>query len=138
MKKLLIVDDEALILQALLKAFRNDGELDVITASNGESALKAISNNRFDLCLLDVHLPDMDGLEIMKHVRKVSPETRIVIITGCDVTDIMMRSIRENAHGLMSKPFELVKIRLLVNRLLAIDIDAQFARILISGAGELL
>jgi two-component system response regulator (stage 0 sporulation protein F) len=121
MKKLLIVDDEILILRVLSKAFCKDGELDVITASNGESALKAISANRIDLCLLDVHLPDMNGLEIMKQIRKVAPETRIVIITGSDVTDSMMKYIRENAHSMMSKPFELDEIRLLVSRLLATD-----------------
>ncbi|HXY53538.1 MAG TPA: response regulator [Nitrospirota bacterium] len=117
MKKLLIVDDSILILSALSRTFR-DNETEVMTASNGQTALHAINKNCFDLCILDIHLPDMNGLEIMKLIRTVSPTTRVVIITGSAVSDSMMQSVRENASCLLCKPFELDKIRLIVNRLL--------------------
>jgi len=119
MKKLLIVDDDALMRYALSTTFHNDTDMDVITASTGQTALKVINENRLDLCFLDVHLPDMNGLDIMMQVRTVSPETRVIIMTGSDVSDSMMKSIQENANCLISKPFELDQVRLFVNRLLS-------------------
>jgi CheY-like chemotaxis protein len=117
MKKILVVDDENLILYSLSAAFR-DENTEVITANTGEAALKAIDGNSFDACFLDVNLPDMNGLDIMKKVRSVSPGTKIVIMTGSEVTDGMMSSIRENAHLLIDKPFDLHQVREFVDRAL--------------------
>ncbi len=65
MKKILIVDDEFLINYSLSATFQAK-DTEVTTAADGATALKAISENHFDLCFLDIHLPDISGLEIMK------------------------------------------------------------------------
>jgi DNA-binding NarL/FixJ family response regulator len=119
MKKFLIVDDEDLIRHSLSAALKNK-DVAVITAANRETALKAINEDQFDLCLLDMHLPDINGLEIMRKLRDVSPRTRIIIMTGGEVTDSIMKSIREYAHCLISKPFVLEQVRSLVDRVLSI------------------
>jgi len=118
MKKILIVDDESLIRYSLNATFR-ETDREVVSAATGAEALRAIDENRFDACLLDIHLPDMNGLDIMKKVRAVSPGTKIIIMTGSDVGESMMSSIRENAHLLLTKPFDLDEVKLLVERLIA-------------------
>jgi DNA-binding NtrC family response regulator len=60
----------------------------------------------------------MKGLDIMKKLREISPATRIIIITGSVVTDAMMKSIQENAHLLLTKPFDIDQVRSSVDRLL--------------------
>jgi CheY-like chemotaxis protein len=117
MKKILIVDDNDLILDCLSKKFKDAGTI-VLTASGGKAALRMIEKSGFDLCILDVQLPDMSGLDIMTRLRSTSPGTRIIIMTGGEVTDAMMKSIRENAHLLLSKPFGLDPVRTFVNRVL--------------------
>lgn len=118
LKKFLIVDDEDLIRHSLSAMFQNS-EREVITADNRESVLKAITENHFDLCFLDMHLPDINGLEIMRKLRDVSPQTRIIMMTGSEITDEIMKAVRENAHCLISKPFELEQVKALVVRVLS-------------------
>ncbi len=110
MRKILVVDDEDLIRNALMAIF-HDGQTEVIGAPNGYAALKAIDEGRLDLCFLDISLPDMSGLEIMKKLRNSSPGAKIIIMTSGEVTDAMMKSIRENAYSLISKSFDLDQAR---------------------------
>ncbi len=117
-KKILIVDDESLILYSLSMMLRGDGR-EVKTASNGRDALQEISNHRYDICFLDIHLPDMNGLDIMKIVKEVSPATNVIIMTGGEITHTMMKSIRENARLFMAKPFEMGQVTAIVDQLLA-------------------
>jgi|GEM_PF-369786 len=117
MKKILIVDDEYLIRYSLSATFRGTNT-EVMTAPDGETALKAINENCFDLCILDIHLPDMDGLEIMKKLVQASPWTKIIIMTGSEVSETMLHAIQENAVLLISKPFDLGRIKAFVDRIL--------------------
>ncbi len=110
MKNILIVDDEPLILHALSTAFRRDDTF-VKAVSCGKDALAEIDNTFFNLCFLDIHLPDMNGLDIMKKVKKSSPATKIVIMTATEVDEDMLSSIQENANLLLSKPFDLDRIK---------------------------
>jgi CheY-like chemotaxis protein len=117
MKKILVVDDEYLISRSLSAAFK-DGQTGVMTASDGEAALKAINENSFDLCFLDVYLPDINGLDIMKTLKRRSPGTQIVIMTASEITEEMMKSVQESARLLISKPFDLDRLKALVDRTL--------------------
>jgi CheY-like chemotaxis protein len=118
MKNILIVDDEHLILHALSSAFRRE-DTSVRAVSCGKDALTEIDNTSFHLCFLDIHLPDMNGLDIMKKVRKDSPDTKIVIMTATEVDTEMLKSIQENANLLVSKPFDLDRIRGFVDHIFA-------------------
>ena len=109
-KNILIVDDENLILHALSSAFRSD-DTTVRVAASGKDALEELENNVFNLCFLDIHLPDMNGLDIMKKVRKYSPSTKIVVMTATEVDSEMLKSIQENANLLISKPFDLDRVK---------------------------
>lgn len=120
MISILVVDDEYLMRNSLSSIFKNK-ETNVTTAADGASALRAINSGSFDLCLLDVQLPDMSGLDVMKKLRNVSPRTIIVIMTASDISHALMKSIRENAHCLISKSFDLLQVRSLVDVLVNKD-----------------
>jgi CheY-like chemotaxis protein len=117
MKRILIIDDEYLIRYSLSATFKS-ANVEVITAADGETALKAIHENNFDLCILDIHLPDIDGLEIMKKLGQTSFLTKIIVMTGSEVSEAMMRDIQANAILLISKPFDLDGVKAFVDQIL--------------------
>ncbi len=110
MKKVLLVDDENLILYSLSTTLRSDG-YDVTTASNGASALHALNGGDFEVCILDVCLPDSNGLDLMRFVRNRSPRTGIIIMTATDLTERQLADIRESGGQFIPKPFDLEQIR---------------------------
>lgn len=117
-KQIIIVDDEILIRFSLSSLFRAP-TIELFSVETGIAALNTVRNHRLDLCFLDIHLPDLNGLDIMKTLRAISPWTRIIILTGSLITDAMMRSIQENAHCLTTKPFDLEEVGAVAQRLLA-------------------
>jgi two-component system response regulator (stage 0 sporulation protein F) len=120
MKKVLIVDDETLILYSLAKTLRKE-DIEVNTLATGREALSAIEEHVYDLCMLDIHLPDIPGLDIMHAVNKIAPATKIVIMTANEVDDDMMVTIKEHACLFLAKPFDLFQVRSLVNTILNED-----------------
>jgi CheY-like chemotaxis protein len=118
MNKILIADDESLIRYSLASLFPGPHK-QLISVDTGIAALDAVRNDRLDLCFLDIHFPDLNGLEIMQAFRAISPWTRIVIVTGSLITEAMLKSIQENAHALITKPFDLDEVGAVAARLLA-------------------
>ena len=121
-KHILVVDDDELILFALAKILR-DRAIEVITASTGIEAIKKLSYCTYELCLLDIHLPDMSGLELMKVVREMCPETRIIIMTGsyADFSELNENYIESVVNGVsrfITKPFNLCDVRETVEQVL--------------------
>ncbi len=116
MTKILLVDDEILLLRSLTATLRHDGA-DVTAVANGKDALTEISRLPYDICFLDVQLPDANGLDLMNVVRKVSPETRVIIMTAVDLDDRQLNDLRANEGHYLPKPFDLDEVRLLVRRI---------------------
>lgn len=114
MFKILIVDDENLIRYCLSATFR-DPSIYVQTAASGEEALRAIRDETFDVCILDLHLPDMSGIDIMKLIRSTKPSTKIIIISGESLTRDARKIVEENALLYLDKPFDLDQVRAAVN-----------------------
>jgi len=115
MKNILIVDDEDLICYSLSAALRRNDTF-VKTASCAQDALAEINRTFYNLCFLDIRLPDADGLELMKTVKETSPTTKIIIMTANEIEEDLMRDIQQNSWYFLPKPFELEAVRLLVDR----------------------
>jgi DNA-binding NtrC family response regulator len=113
MTKILLVDDENLILYSLSTTLRQEGA-QVTAVANGTDALSEIRRLPYDICFLDVHLPDANGLDLMRIVQKISPGTRIIIMTAVDLSDSQMSDLQRNACHFLPKPFDLDKVRSLV------------------------
>jgi len=109
-RKILIVDDEELILSGLSKSLADDST-DIKTVSNGSDAIKEIDSCSYDLCFLDVFLPDMNGIEVMKKIKMLSPATKVVIMTAHDVNGNMSKDIKDNSFNFIGKPFDLSQVR---------------------------
>jgi DNA-binding response OmpR family regulator len=116
MKRILIVDDESLIGYALSASLRRDDTY-IKAVECGKDALSEINHIYYNLCFLDIKLPDACGLDLMKVIKKASPSTFIVIMTGGVVNDPeLMKDIVAHAHLFISKPFDLDRVKRFVNR----------------------
>jgi DNA-binding NtrC family response regulator len=113
MTKILLVDDENLILYSLAATLRHDGS-EVTAVANGKDALCEIRRSPFDICFLDVNLPDANGFDLMKIVQETSPATRIIIMTAVDLNDGQMEYLHNNECHFLPKPFNLEDVRSLV------------------------
>ncbi|MEA3349581.1 MAG: response regulator, partial [Chloroflexota bacterium] len=79
-KMILVVDDEKIIRVTVSKILEVEG-YDVLTAENGTEALSILEEKDVDLILLDICMPDIDGIEVMQKAGKISPETEVVLLT---------------------------------------------------------
>lgn len=116
MTNILLVDDENLILYSLSKTLKH-GETDVTAVTNGKDALYEIQRTFYDICFLDVKLPDANGLELMKIFRELSPATSIIIMTAGILTDTQQRSLRSQGCHFFPKPFDLDQVLALVEEI---------------------
>ncbi len=85
-------------------------------AENGEAAIKKVLNNHFDLLLLDYKMPGMDGLEVLKEVKRINREIDVVIITAYGTIETAVEAIKVGAIDYITKPIELDELLILVDR----------------------
>jgi len=117
MKKILIADDEELLLQGLGKVLQTD-TTEAVTVETGEAALREIATSPCHLCFLDVFLPDMDGTEVLKKIAAISPKTKVIMMTAGIITDVMKENIEKNAYMFITKPFDLLQVKMLAKRII--------------------
>ena len=103
--KILIVEDELRMCESLEYLLKTKN-YKVTTASCGQDALALIAENAFDLAVLDIHLPDMMGTELMEKIKARSTDTSVIIITGDANIDLALVSLRCGAYDYLRKPFE--------------------------------
>ncbi len=103
---ILIIDDEASLRQTFAQILRRAG-YEVLTAPNGLEALKRLaSGNKYDLAYLDIHLPDMDGVEVLKQIHELYPLLPVIMFTGHASLQTAMQAIRFGATDYLSKPID--------------------------------
>ena len=108
--KIIIVDDNDLI-RTLLRGILRAEECEIIgEARNGALALELIEKSRPDIVLLDVLMPEMDGLETLQNIKQQYPEIIVVMITGSPSKDNVKESIDGGASGFIVKPFNSAKV----------------------------
>ncbi len=106
-KKILIVDDELSILKVLSHIFKKQGYI-TETANSEENALKILKKQTFDLVISDIRLGDSrDGLDLLKEVKKLQPNTPVVIITGYASVKVAIKALKDGAFDLVTKPFKM-------------------------------
>jgi len=102
--RILIVDDEPRMCTSLKALLSNRG-YEIHTSNSGKEAIECLSKNNFDLVLLDMVMPDMDGSEVMDHIGAQSPETLTIVITGYASAESALAALRHRAHDYLRKPF---------------------------------
>ncbi len=103
--KILIVDDEPRMCESLKLLLGGLG-YDISTANTGKEAMALMADQQFDLALLDIVIPDMDGHQLMDHIGRTTPETLVVVITGHASLDSAVNALRRGAYDYLRKPFE--------------------------------
>ncbi|MCP4134655.1 MAG: sigma-54-dependent Fis family transcriptional regulator [bacterium] len=103
MAKILVVDDEPNILKTLSSIFQDEGHI-VLTSEIGEDALNLLRKNDLDLVVLDVWLPDMNGIEVLEQIKKIYPDVAVIMISGHGSIDIAVKSTRMGAFDFIQKP----------------------------------
>jgi two-component system nitrogen regulation response regulator NtrX len=116
-ESILIVDDEAGVRAALAGILGDEGYA-VEAVESGEDCLAALEARRYDLLLLDVWLPRMDGLETLERVRTVDPEVPVVVISGHGSIETAVKAVRMGARDFVEKPLSLEKTLLVVKNAL--------------------
>lgn len=107
--KILVVDDEKLIVKGIKFSLEQD-EMDIDVAYDGEEALNLIKKNKYDLAVLDVMLPKMDGLQVCREVREFSSMPIIMVTAkGEDMDKIM--GLEYGADDYMTKPFNILELK---------------------------
>ncbi len=116
-EKVLIVDDEPGVRTSLAGILGDEGYL-ATTVESGEAALVTLEGQRFDLMLLDVWLPKMDGIETLSRVRTLDPELPVVVMSGHANIDTAVRAVKMGALDFVEKPLSLDKTLLVVKNAL--------------------
>jgi DNA-binding response OmpR family regulator len=101
--KILIVDDEETMRRSLADILRLEGA-QVKVAASGEAAVDALRQNNFDLILLDLKMPGMDGLEVLRVANKIAPETQVILLTAHGSLESAIAALRLGAHDYLLKP----------------------------------
>lgn len=105
MPTILIADDEQELCDSLRELLSNHG-YDIHTANSGYEAIESLNRIPYDLVLLDVLMPDIDGFRVMEHIHRQSPGTLVIIITGYASTESAIEALKRGAHYYIRKPFE--------------------------------
>jgi len=128
-KNILVVDDNELILLGLAKALRHES-FEVATADTGARALEKLCACQYELCLLDIHLPDFNGLELMKFIKDMCPYTKVIIMSASYfnssyLSQNIQEAITNGACDFVAKPFSLYEMTDVVRKALEQEDDFQ-------------
>ena len=115
--RILIVDDEEIVIRSCLRILAGD-EFQVESVQDGREALKKIEENPYDVVILDIMMPNIDGLEVLRRVKETHPNVDVIMITGLSQVDTAVQAMKLGAFDYISKPFEPDELKLVVYRAL--------------------
>jgi DNA-binding NarL/FixJ family response regulator len=137
--KLLIADDHKILLDGILSLLRSERSFDVAgTAGNGYEVMELVNKNDYDVCLLDINMPGMDGMEAAKLIKASKPDIKIIMLTTYNDREIISELIHIGVSGYLLKnsdKFELVEA---INRVMSgrYYFSAEVEEIIMQGVAE--
>lgn len=111
-KTILVVDDEEFIRLNLKRIFSEEN-YNVLLDSTGKDAIKTIERTKIDIALLDVNLPDMNGLDVLRNLKEIQPDLLVIMITGFASVEAAVNAIKLGAYDYIKKPFKADAIKLI-------------------------
>jgi two-component system response regulator PilR (NtrC family) len=115
--KILVADDEQSMREFLDIMLKKEG-YKVSLAPNGEEVIKLIEKDIFDLILMDIRMPRLDGISTLKKIKVISPETIVIMITAYASADTAIKAMKEGAYDYITKPFKVEEIKLIIKNAL--------------------
>ncbi len=115
--KILVIDDEKLLRWSMQQNLSKEGYT-VITAENGVGGLKLFIEEGPDIVLLDIHLPDISGINVLENIKKEDPNAVVIMVTAFGDIETAVKTIKFGAYDFVEKPFNLEKLNLLIGKAL--------------------
>ncbi len=116
-EKILVVDDEPGAIDVLVNVLRKEN-YQVTTAGDGDEALKILRESSYHLVLTDLNMPKVDGLEVLRGVKRINGGTVCIVLTGCGTIDNAVAAMKSGAYDYIMKPFKIDELTLSVKRAL--------------------
>ncbi|MDI6786659.1 MAG: response regulator [bacterium] len=117
MTKILIVDDEKNLAEALGDILELEG-YQVKPVLDGYKAIEAVKNTHYDLVLMDIRLPGINGVDTFLKIKEINPLIKVIMMTGFFVEDMIEEALKQGAYACIHKPFDLEKVILLIKEIL--------------------
>lgn len=108
-EKVLLVDDEQDLLEAMAERMRIRG-MDVSTTTSARDALRKTEEGSYDAIVIDLMMPEMDGLEVLKAIKEKNPDLQVILLTGLATVEKSLEAIKLGAMDLMEKPPDLMEL----------------------------
>jgi len=115
--RILVVDDEEIVIRSCLRIFA-DGRYEVEAVRSGAEALTKIGERDYDVVILDIMMPKMDGLKVLEGIKKRRPGVEVIMVTGLSQTESALRSRQLGAFDYLPKPFGPDELKLVVEKAL--------------------
>jgi two-component system response regulator AtoC len=115
MIRVLIVDDEVRLVEAFREKLTEDG-MKVFTAFRADEALSAFKNESIDIAVLDIRLPDMDGVKLLLKLKQLEPTLEVIILTGYASVDTAIRSMKLGAYDYLTKPCKMSELSNIISK----------------------
>ncbi|MDP3937658.1 MAG: sigma-54 dependent transcriptional regulator [Deltaproteobacteria bacterium] len=117
MSKILVVDDE-LSMREFLEIMLKKAGYDVETVEDPNEAILRVDSENYDLVITDVLMPRMDGVELLRKIKEISPETTVLMMTAYAATETAVQAMKEGAYDYITKPFKVDEIQLIIEKAL--------------------
>ncbi len=116
--RILVVDDEEIVIRSCMRILGDDEDKTVEAVQSGMEALKKIDEGHFDVLILDIMMPKMDGLEVLRRVKETHPDIDVIMVTGLSQIDTAVKSMKLGAFDYLPKPFDPDELKVVVQRAL--------------------
>ncbi|MGE5097823.1 MAG: sigma-54-dependent transcriptional regulator [Betaproteobacteria bacterium] len=116
-ERILVVDDEEIVIRSCLRALAAADRV-IDAARSGAEALERVESSHYDALVLDIMMPNIDGLEVLQRVKETHPDIEVVMVTGLSQIDTAVRSMKLGAFDYIPKPFDPDELKLVVERAL--------------------
>ncbi len=117
MNKILVVDDEQSMRDFLAIMLKREG-YEVITAESGTDAVRVVQSEIFDLVITDIKMPGTDGMELLKTIKELSPDTIVIMVTAFATAETAVEAMKMGAYDYIIKPFKVDELKLIINNAL--------------------
>ena len=114
-EKVLLVDDEEEFVETLAERMRNRG-MEVDTSNSGGEALELVDEEPYDVVVLDLQMPGMDGIEVLERIKRRKPDIQVVLLTGHATVEKGVEAMKQGALEFLEKPIDLSKLSEVIHK----------------------
>ena len=107
--RLLVIDDETVFVEVLAKRLGRRG-VDVEKAFSGQQGIQMLRHRDYDAVLLDLKMPDMDGIEVLKVIKIIAPDLPVILLSGHGASEAVQRGLAGGAFDFLAKPYDLDRL----------------------------